>query len=207
MTLIRLFQRASILASMTFISLPFQSNPAQAETKEFCIITSNGKTLCGKPRGIERMCITTDGSNTVCGKFKSAKEEQGEQPESIKPSRASGSQTVVNGITFSVKGCTQSDTDIKCIFSLRNNRAARNIGFEPNSAVITDSSGKTYRATFIEMGGQNISWTNVITATPGIDYEAAFTFKDIQVAVKKAQLLSFPLDGKLVNLRNIIVSN
>ncbi|WP_295615336.1 hypothetical protein, partial [Chamaesiphon sp. GL140_3_metabinner_50] len=61
MTLIRLIQKASIVAGMTFASLSFHSNPVQAEITEFCIIASNGKTVCGKPRGIERMCITTNG--------------------------------------------------------------------------------------------------------------------------------------------------
>ena len=75
MTLLRLVQRASILAGMTFASLSVHSNPAHAQLQA-CIITSNDKTVCGQSREIERLCITTDGSNRICGKFKSVKEEQ-----------------------------------------------------------------------------------------------------------------------------------
>jgi hypothetical protein len=42
---------------------------------------------------------------------------------------------------------------------------------------------------------------------PEVDYEASITFENIPVGVKKAQVLSFPLGNKTVNLRNITFLN
>ena len=89
---------------MTFASLSIHSNPAQAEP-EFCIVASNGKTLCGKTKGIERMCITTNGSNTVCGKFKSAKEGQEQGQETRQPIQGTVARKEVDNIVFALKSC------------------------------------------------------------------------------------------------------
>ena len=205
MTLLRLIQRASILAGMTFASLSIYSNPAQAEP-EFCIVASNGKTVCGKTRGIERMCITTNGSNTICGKFKSAKEGQEQGQEARQPIQGNGSRTVVNNVTFSSKGCSRSDTTVKCSFSIRNKGAERDFYLATNTATITDSSGKTYKASNIEMGGQS-TYLASMKVTPEIEYEAVLTFDNIQEGVRAAQVLSFPFESKTVNLMNINISN
>jgi hypothetical protein len=198
MTLIRLVQRASILAGMTFAGLPFQSNPARAEITEFCIIASNGKTLCGKPRGIERMCITTDGSNTVCGKFKSAKEGQEQEQQAKQPIQGNGSRIVVNNVAFLSKSCSRSDTTVKCSLSMRNKGTEVDFWMSASYAAITDSSGKTYKASNLEVGGQSGSAICSIKLTPEVDYEAVLTFDGIPGGVTKAQLLSFPFAGKTV---------
>ena len=69
MTLLRLIQRASILAGMTLASLAVHSNPAHAEDVLACVIASNGKTVCGTLKAIERACITTATGSAVCGKL------------------------------------------------------------------------------------------------------------------------------------------
>ncbi len=90
MTLLRLVHRASILAGMTLASLSIHSNPAHADTPQFCVIASNGKTACGTPlKAVERACVTTDGSNSICGKFKSAREGQA-QDEATNPTPIAG---------------------------------------------------------------------------------------------------------------------
>ena len=202
MTSIRVIQRASIVAALTIVSLPFYSNPAQAKPKA-CIVTDNGKTVCGQARAIERMCVTTDGTNNICGKFKSAKEDRGQEPEATRPVQGNDSQVEIGTVAFSTKECRQTETTVICSFSIINKGADREISFEPSYAMITDYSGRTYIATFIGMGGQNISWTNRMTASSGINYEATFTFKNIPAGVRKAQLLSFPFDNRTVKLRNI----
>jgi hypothetical protein len=112
MTLIRLIQRASILAGMTFASLHFHANPAHAQVKA-CVIASNGKTVCGQAREIERMCVTTDGSNKICGKFKSAKEEQEQGQESRQPVQGTIARKEVDNFIFALKGCRKSETNSK----------------------------------------------------------------------------------------------
>ena len=208
MILTRLIQRASILATLTIASIPFYNNPAQAKPQA-CIVTDNGRTVCGQARAIERMCVTTDGTNNICGKFKSAKEDRRQEPEATRPAQGSDSQVAIGNVAFSIKECRQTETTVICSFSIMNKGADRDISFEPSYARITDPSGRTYIATFIEMGGQNISWTNTMTANSGINYEATFTFKNIPAGVRKAQLLSFPFDNRTVKLRNInfIASN
>jgi hypothetical protein len=104
MTLIRLIQRASILAGMTFAILPVHGNPAQADTPQFCVVASNGKTACGTLKAVERACVTTDAGSIVCGKFKSAREEQaqGQGQESPRSFQGNAPRTVVNNISFSL---------------------------------------------------------------------------------------------------------
>ncbi len=96
MTLLRLIHRASILAGMTFASLSVYGNPAHADDALFCVIASNGKTVCGTLKAIELACITTDGSNTICGKFKSATDVQRQGQETSKPSQGVARTVVVD---------------------------------------------------------------------------------------------------------------
>ncbi len=111
MTLLRLIQRASILAGMTFASLAVYSNPAHADMPQVCVIASNGKTECGTLQLVERACIITENNNTVCGKFESAKGGQ----ESRQTISGNSPRTVVNNVAFSSKGCSRSDTrSVEC---------------------------------------------------------------------------------------------
>jgi hypothetical protein len=119
MTLIRFVQRASILAGITFAGIVFHGGSATADTEKFCVIASNGKTACGTLKAVERACVTTDDNGVVCGKFKSvAAAEQGQ--EVVKPVQGNSPRTVVNNIAFSLKGCSRSDTIVKCSFSVMN---------------------------------------------------------------------------------------
>ena len=203
MTLIRLIQRASILAGMTVASLSVYGNPVHADTPQICVIAGNGKTVCGTLKAVERACVTTDGSNTICGKFKSASEGQAQQ--SRQPGPANSSRTVVNDVAFSSKGCSRSDSTVKCSYSIRSKGKERD--FTPSQATITDSSGKTYRAYSIEMGGQTATYPISIKIAPEIDYEATLTFNDVPGGITKVQVFSFIFDNKTVNLRNITISN
>jgi hypothetical protein len=208
MTLIRLIQRASILAGMTFAGLSVYGTPAHADTQQFCVIASNGKTVCGTLQLVERACIITENNNTVCGKFKSAKGGQAQEPRqeiSKNPTPANSSRTAIANVTFSSKGCSRSDTNVKCSFSIRNKGAERNFGLYASTATITDSSGKTYMGSSVEMGGQTNTSLGM-TIAPEIDYEVTLTFENVPGGVTKVQVLSFPFD-KTVNLRNITISN
>jgi hypothetical protein len=204
MTLIRFVQRASILAGITFAGIAFHGGSATAQSEKFCVVASNGKTACGTLKAVERACVSTD-NGVVCGKFKSVAAEQGQ--ESVKIEQGNTSRTVVDGITFSSKGCTRSDTTIKCGFSMRNKSDEKYFSLTYNNAKMTDSSGKTYIASTIEMLGQKGATSIGGKLASEIDYEGTMTFDNVPEGVKKAQLLSFPFAGKTVNLRNLTFSN
>ena len=89
-----------------------------------------------------------------------------------------------------------------------NKGSERDFCISASDATITDLSGKTYRASNIEVGGQSSSLLcGNVKITPDVEYEAVLTFDNIQQGVRKAQALSFPFQGKTVNLRNITISN
>jgi hypothetical protein len=210
MTLIGFVQRASILAGITFTSFSVYSSPAHSEPVA-CVIASNGKTVCGKTRAIERICVTTDGVDNICGKFKSFKsgkeeQERGQEQEAPRPIQGNAPRAVVDNISVSVRGCNKSDTTIKCSLSIRNKGAEKNIYISGVDSIITDSSGKTHKGFRIEAGGQQGRSVS-FTAASEIDYEALITFENVPEGVRKAQVLSLFINYKIANLRNIIFSN
>jgi hypothetical protein len=202
MTLIRFVQRAGILAGITLSGIAFHGGSATADTEKFCVIASNGKTVCGPLKAVERACVTTDGNGVVCGKFKSVATEQ----ETRQTVSGNAPRAMVNNIAFSLKGCNRSDTTIKCVFSIINKGSAKYITISGREASITDFSGKMYNGSSAEIGGNN-SGKNTMQVTPEIDYEASITFENTPAGVKKAQVLSFPFESKTVNLRNITIAD
>jgi hypothetical protein len=205
---IRFAQRASLIIGIAFAIFPLNLIPATADTPQFCVIASNGKTECGILQLVERACIINETNNTICGKFKSAKEVQEREQESPRLVRGNTSRTLVNNVAFSSRGCSRSDTTIKCSFSMRSKGVEKDFCLSASSAAITDSSGKTYKASNIELGGQSggtvCGGAKVI---PEVEYEGVLTFENIPGSVRKAQLLSFPFEGKTVALRSISFSN
>jgi len=92
------------------------------------------------------MCITTNGSNTVCGKFKSAKEgqEQG-QEETKTPAPSCGYRKELGGVTYVLRSCRRSSSDIKCNFVITARKAnSINISTGKGKSSIVDSAGRTY---------------------------------------------------------------
>ena len=205
MILIRIAQRASIVAGMTFAGLSSYNNPAKADITEFCIIASNGKTLCGKPKRIEQMCITTDGSNTVCGKFKSAKEGQEQSQETRQPIKGIVARKEVGNVVYTLKGCRKFDTNVKCELGIMNKGTERSLQFY--NASFVDFNGKSHQSSTVDIGGK--SNYNIVTAqiTPGIDYSASVTFENVPDQVVKSQLLNLLFDGKAIQFRNVAFSN
>jgi len=61
------------------------------------------------------MCITTDGTNTIYGKFKSFKPAgQEAQSENSTPTLIAGYRKESDGVTFLLRSCKRSSSDIKC---------------------------------------------------------------------------------------------
>ena len=106
MTLIRFVQRASILAGITFAGIAFHGGSATAQTAQFCVVASNGKTACGKIQSIERACVTTEGNGVVCGKLPIVA-KQGQ--EASQPDRPTGARKEAGGVTYLLRNCKMSD--------------------------------------------------------------------------------------------------
>jgi hypothetical protein len=196
MTLIRLIQRASILAGMTFTSLPFYSNPASAQLQA-CIITNNGKTVCGQSREIERMCVSTDGSNKICGKFKSVKEEQA-ATEAKNPTPIAGYRKEIDNFVYTLEICQRVSTNIRCQVKMTNKGKERSMYSEAPKSSLVDSSGKSHPGSKVDIGGSP-SYNAGFTIAPGADAYFSIAFEDVSGSIVKAQLLNLNMEDRSIN--------
>jgi hypothetical protein len=212
MTLIRLIQRASILAGMTFAILPIYGNPAQADTPQFCVVASNGKTACGTLKAVERACVTTDAGGTVCGKFKSAREEQAQEPsqeEAKNPSLSAGYRKESDGAIFLLRSCRRSDSSVKCNFvvTAKKENKSVGIGIGKGQSSFVDSTGKSFASSSSEYNGATLGSLS-LNISPGIDYVIDVNFENISEQITKAALLNITTyTGKVVQFRNVPISN
>jgi hypothetical protein len=144
----------------------------------------------------QRACVITDEGNTVCGKLTT-------QPK--KSSSGSGYRKEVKNYIFVLKGCRRSDTTIKCSLTVTNREAERNFSIYATLSSIIDSSGKSYMASTVSIGGKTSSSLQPFIA-PGIDYAADITFENIPEAITQVPLLKLFLDGE-VQFRNVSFLN
>ena len=210
MTLLRLIQRASILAGMTFASLAVYSNPAHADKPQTCVIASNGKTECGTLTAVERACITPDGKNIICGKFKSATDGQAQRQEEARtPPPSSGARKELGGVTYVLRSCRRSSSDIKCNFVITAKKENMiDISTGKGKSSIVDSAGRTYPSSSLEYNGDN-KQSIYQTMSPGVDYVVDINFENIPGQVTKASLLSIAMysGGGVIQFRNVPFSN
>jgi hypothetical protein len=202
MTLIRLVQKASIVAGITFAGFSCYSNLAHADEAQFCATASNGQTACGQLKTIERLCVITSTGSTTCGKFKSFKPSE---QQAIAPIQGAGYRKEVGNVVYTLKGCRKSDTNVKCELGIMNKGTERQLQFF--NASFVDFEGKSHKSSTVDIGGS--SGSNIITATitPGIDYSASTTFENVPNQVVKSQLLNLRFGEKVVQFRNVAFSN
>jgi hypothetical protein len=207
MTLIRLIQRASILAGMTFAILPVYGNPAQADTPQFCVVASNGKTACGTLKAVERACVTTDAGATVCGKFKSAREEQG-QEETRNPAPSSSYRKEVDNFVVNIENCKRVDENVRCQIKIFNKGKTRYVSLTSDSSSIVDSAGRSHRGSETDFGN-GVGSSSGAQIDSKTDLIISVTFQKIPEQVVKAQLLNLAFSGstKPVQFRNIPILN
>ena len=198
MTLLRLVQRASILAGMTFASLSLHSISVRADNPQICVIANNSKTVCGTLKTGERACVTTDGSNSICGKFKSATEGQ---PEAKQPTQGTVARKEVKNFVYTLKGCRKSGTNVKCELTITNNGGENFIGFWAGMSTFVDNDGKSYKGSTVDLGGASSSYQGD-RMTPGINYSASITFENVPDRVVTAQLLNLKF-SESVQFRNV----
>jgi hypothetical protein len=206
MTLIRLIQRASILAGMTFAILPVYGNPAQADTPQFCVIASNGKTACGTLKAVERACVTTDAGGVVCGKFKSAREEG--QEESRNPAPIASYRKEVDNFVLTLESCKRVDEDVRCQMKIFNKGKKRSMSLSPYGSSIVDAAGRSHAGSKTDFGQGSTGSSTAIMDTK-TDIIISVTFDKVPAQVVKAQLfnLSFGGEMKPIQLRNVPISN
>jgi hypothetical protein len=211
MTLIRLVQRAGILAGITFSSFPFLSTPAHADTPQICVIASNGKTVCGTLKAVERACVTTDGSNTICGKFQSASEgKEPRQEEARNPKSSSGYRKEVDNFVFTLDGCKRVGTEISCQVSAKNKGKERTLTIYAQFCTFVESSGKSHPGSKIDVG-RGLFGSSTVTIAPDSEFSTTIIFENVSQQITKAQLLNVAFQGGLSNkpvqFKNIPVSN
>jgi hypothetical protein len=204
MTLLRLVQRASLLAGMTFATLSVHSTPAHAET-EFCVVASNGKTACGTIKTVERGCITTSAGSNVCGKFKSAREGQAQQAK--QPIQGTVARKEVDNIVFELKGCRKSDSSVKCELNIANKGTERTLDFGVSSSTLVDFSGKSYSGKVGDLGAQSLV-NPMASIASGVEYSASITFENMPEQLVKAQLLNLNFHlSRPIQFRSVYISN
>jgi hypothetical protein len=184
--LIRTFLQTSTLASIVLTSLSIYSNPASAQ---------------------QRVCVITDEGSTVCGKLTT---------QTKKPNLPSGYRKEVDKFVFLLKGCSKSDTIVKCTVQITNKGEERKLIARTNTpgstsgSHLVDSMGKYRTASTIEMGGNvSVSYVSDVSAviSTGIDYVADLTFKDVPEQMTQVPILNFVTDKGRIQFRNIPFSN
>jgi hypothetical protein len=185
MTLIRLIQRASLLAGLAFASFSVYGSPARSE---------------------QRVCIITDDGATMCGKITNSKRET----KNLKQ-KNSGYRKEVNNIVYVLKGCDKSDVSVKCEFTITNKGVEKSIAFnrrviDESRSTIIDSIGKSYQASSVNIGGES-SGEARISVSPGIDYVAIFTFNNTPEQTTKFPILNLIADDQKIQFRNVSFLN
>jgi hypothetical protein len=208
MTLIRLIQRASILAGMTLAGLSVHSNPVRAEDALACVIANNGKTVCGTLKVVERACITTATGNTVCGKFKSAKKEG--QEEARTPAPNSIYQKELDGIAYTLKSCRREESIVKCNFVITTKKDGKQFYIVTGAghSSMVDANGRTYPSSSnLEYNGGSKFMSVRIDMSVGVDYVVDINFEKTPGQITKATLINLSANEKLVQFRNVPISN
>ena len=207
MTLLRLIQTASILAGMTLASLAVNSNPAHADTAQFCVIANNGKTACGPLQAVERACVTTDAGSVVCGKYKSIRAEQA-QAETQTPTPNSGYRKELRGVTVLLKSCRRLSSDIKCNLVINTKKESQRVLLRSGQGFssIVDSAGKTYPSSTLDYSGRNSTVFNP-TLSSGVDYVVDLNFENVPGQINQAALVNLSGGGAVMQFRNIPITN
>jgi hypothetical protein len=182
MNLVRNIQQASLLAGIISASLLVSNNPARANQKA---------------------CVITDAGVTVCGRLTSLKPPANRPPVSI-------NQVQIDKITVSLKGCRRDDKVVKCTFEIVNRGKEEKLIVSASSrSYIVDSTGTSYKAGTLDMGGQiSNTYEGQGTIVPGVESFASINIENVPEELTQAKVLEFDTSlGKKVQFRNVQISN
>ena len=129
----------------------------------------------------EEGCVTTDQGVTVCGQLK--------QTEDLSPNTEYRKE--VNDFVILFQGCKRSSdkTLVKCRFQINNQGKERSFQIRSYMSSFVDSSGISYNGSIIDIGGNRGSDLET-TISPGINYVAVVTFKDVPQKITQVPLLN-----------------
>jgi hypothetical protein len=173
MNLVRNIQQASLFAGIILASLFAFNNSARADQKA---------------------CVVTDAGVTVCGRLTSIKPPTNNRPPVV------DKQVQIDNFTFSLKGCKRNSKIVKCIFKISNKgREETQINSLVGGSYIIDSSGTSYRADSVDMGGSSSGYDRTATIVPSIDSFASIKIVDVPLDITQAEVLEFNtnLGGKI----------
>ena len=182
MSLVRNIQQASFLAGIISASLLVYNNPARADQK---------------------VCVITDAGATVCGRLTTLKPPANRPPVSI-------DQVQIDKITVSLKGCRRDDKNVKCTFEIVNRgKEEKRIVSLYSLSYIVDSTGTSYKAGTLDMGGQiSSNLAGEGTIVPGVESFASINIENVPAELTQAKVLEFNTNlGKKVQFRNVPISN
>ena len=206
MTLLRLIQRASILAGMTLASLAVYGNPVHAEDSLYCVTANSGKTECGTLKVVERACITTAAGSTVCGKYKPVTES--ERQEASKPVGSIVARREINNFVLTLESCKRVDENVRCQLNIFNKGKERKVSLYASNSSLVDPTGKSYRNAYADFGNGSASYPSA-TVTPNTDIVISIVFSKIPDSTVKIQLLNLafqsgikPAQFKIGTFRN-----
>ncbi|BAY60391.1 hypothetical protein NIES22_04500 [Calothrix brevissima NIES-22] len=167
MNLISTVQKIGLVGSITAASLSMYSIPLKAN-QPACVITDKGVAVCDTLKNSQKNNTTSNQSSKY--------------------------QKELNGFIVLLKGCTKSDTSVKCDLVITNKGAERGIDIMAWYSAIVDSEGKSYAASLADIGGH--SDNNVgATISPGINYALSITFDKLPEQIVQAPILKFTIFG------------
>jgi hypothetical protein len=146
------------------------------------------------------------------------------KPSVKKPVTNSNTTSMGNGIRFTFQGCTQISNQEKvvCEGIFRSSNGERSFSLSRDDqnvqTKITDSTGKTYVANEIQVGGDynckelellTSCYSSNITLVEGADYKAIFTFTNVSLPLPKISLFSIGYSdytqSYYIKYRNVLV--
>jgi hypothetical protein len=161
----------------------------------------------------QRVCVITDEGATACGRV-TIPTRDAKKPSQT--SQSSGRIKEIDNITFSLKGCRQSEETIKCEFNVMNKGRDTIVQFPVVAwagelSKIVDSRGTVYRSNSIDIDSQQPDGNGTVGATlvSGVNYIATINFKNIPNRLDSIQVFDISIGNtsKHPQFRNISLSN
>jgi uncharacterized protein YjhX (UPF0386 family) len=184
MNLVRNIQKTTLLASMISASLLVCNNPAKANQKA---------------------CVITDAGATVCGRLTSLKPPTNNRPP------VESNQVQIDKMIFSLKGCRRDEQAVKCTFEIANKgKEEKQLASSAGGSYMVDSTGTSYRADTLDMGGSvSPSYMHgYASIVPDIESFASINIIGIPTELTQAKVLEFNTNlGKKVQFRNVPILN
>jgi hypothetical protein len=146
----------------------------------------------------QRVCVMTDESQTVCGKLINKKEP-------IISVVSPNFQKDKKGHTFLLRNCIRTNNNLACTLAITTKKDDDTILVGQHSIIA--NTGKTYGHSSVSFNGSTYNGYGIQQMSPGIEYFVDLVFEDIPEQVTRASVLNVAIDQKIVQFRNISISD